>query len=189
MKQNFPFILFLFFLISSSTFHAIYAGDLIRETCKKCAERDPNLSYKFCVTSLQAAPKSHCADDLRDLGVISIKLVRRNMTSSRSYIKELLKNKKLEPFVRSCLHDCLDLFSDAISATKEAMDDFKSKHYDDANIDMSSVMDASTTCEDGFHEKQGLVSPLTKRNNDTFLLTAISLSIINMLRSNYTLLH
>ncbi|XVF73569.1 hypothetical protein PTKIN_Ptkin12aG0212400 [Pterospermum kingtungense] len=186
MNQTFPFPVFfiLFLLVSTSTFHGTTAHDLIRQTCKKCAQRDPNLSYNFCVTSLQAAPKSHCVDDLRELGMISIKLLRRNLTSSRSYIKELSKNKKLNPFVRSCLHDCFDLYSDAIPTTQQAIDDYKSKHYDDANIDVSSVMDASTTCEDGFKEQDGVVSPLTKRNNDAFQLSAISLSIINMLRLN-----
>lgn len=185
MRQTFPLpIFFLFFLIISTTsFHGITAHDLIRQTCKKCAQRDPNLSYNFCVTSLQSAPKSHCADDLRELGMISIKLLQRNLTNSRSYIKELLiKKKKMDPFVRSCLHDCFDLYSDAIPTVQQALDDYKSKHYDDANIDVSSVMDASTTCEDGFSEKEGVVSPLTKRNNDTFQLSAVSLSIINMLR-------
>ncbi|XP_022770136.1 putative invertase inhibitor [Durio zibethinus] len=182
--SSFSFPLFLFLLISTWTFHGIAAIDLIRQTCKKCAQRDPNLGYNFCVTSLQAAPKSQCADDLHELGMISIKLLRRNLTNSRSFIKELLKNKKLDPFVRSCLHDCFDLYSDAIPTTKQAIDDYKSKHYDDANIDVSSVMDASTTCEDGFNEKEGAVSPLTKRNNDTFQLSAISLSIMNMLRLN-----
>ncbi|XWS45772.1 hypothetical protein CRYUN_Cryun14cG0008000 [Craigia yunnanensis] len=89
---------------------------------KKCAQRDPNLSYNFCVTSLQAAPKSHCADDLRELD-----------------------------------HACmiaLIFISDAIPTTKEAIDDYKSKNYDDANIDVSSVMDASTTCEDGSRKKK-----------------------------------
>ncbi|XWS32477.1 hypothetical protein CRYUN_Cryun23aG0161900 [Craigia yunnanensis] len=187
MKQtfsSFPFPLFLFLLISSSTSHGITANDLIRQTCKKCAQSDPTLSYNFCVSSLQAAPKSHCADDLRELGMISIKLLRRNLTNSRPYIKELLKNRRLDPFIRSCLHDCFDLYSDAIPTTKQAIDDYKSKLYDDANIDVSSVMDASTTCEDGFKEKEGVVSPLTKRNKDTFQLSAISLSIINMLLLN-----
>lgn len=73
------------------------------------------------------------------------------------------------------------LYRDAIRTIKDAMKDFKDQAYDDANIAVSSVTDASTTCEDGFKEKENVVSPLTKRNNDTFQLTAISLSIINML--------
>ncbi|GMI95721.1 hypothetical protein like AT5G46940 [Hibiscus trionum] len=182
-----PLFLSFFLLISTSTSHGLTANtsSLIRKTCKKCAQTDPNLSYNFCVTSLQAAPNSHCANNLRQLGRISIKLLGRNLTNSRSYIKELLtKNKRMEPFVRSCLQDCLDLYSDAILTGRQAIQDYKAKRYDDSNIDVSSIMDAATTCEDGFREKEGVVSPLTKRNNDTFQLSAISLSIINMIRFN-----
>uniref|UniRef100_A0A803NHS7 Pectinesterase inhibitor domain-containing protein n=1 Tax=Cannabis sativa TaxID=3483 RepID=A0A803NHS7_CANSA len=81
--------------------------------------------------------------------------------------------------------------SDAVSTIKLAVKDYKAKRYDDANIGLSSVIDASTTCEDGFKEndnsknksKNHVVSPLTKRNDNAFQLTAISLSIINMLRN------
>ncbi|KAL4339744.1 hypothetical protein GQ457_08G023560 [Hibiscus cannabinus] len=182
-----PLFLSFFLLISTSTSHGFTAGNssLIRRTCKKCAQSDPNLSYNFCVTSLQAAPNSHCANNLRQLGKISIKLLRRNLTNSRSYIKELLRNKRMEPFVRSCLHDCLDLYSDAILTAKQGVQDYKAKRYEDSNIEVSSIMDAATTCEDGFKEEEGVVSPLTKRNHDTFQLSAIALSIINMIRSDY----
>ncbi|KAL4325225.1 hypothetical protein GQ457_11G000390 [Hibiscus cannabinus] len=182
-----PLFLSFFLLISTSTSRGLTANDtsFIRKTCKKCAQSDPNLSYNFCLTSLQAAPNSHRANDLRQLGKISIKLLGRNLTNSSSYIKELLKNKdKTDPFVRSCLHDCLDLYSDATLTAKQAIRDYRAKRYDDSNIGVSSIMDSSTTCEDGFKEKEGVVSPLTKRNNDTFQLSAISLSIINMIRLN-----
>ncbi|KAL5799082.1 hypothetical protein ACOSQ2_003902 [Xanthoceras sorbifolium] len=177
-------LLLLFFF--SSIFHATSsAHNLVRETCKKCAENDPTLDYKFCVASLESIPRSHNTS-LHQLGIISITLTRSNVTHTRSYIKKLLKQqkkkKKYDPFIRVCLRDCLDLYSDAIPTLKQAVKDYKSKHYEDANILVSSVMDASTTCEDGFHEKKGVVSPLTKRNNDTFQLSAIALSIINMVR-------
>ncbi|KAK8482547.1 hypothetical protein V6N13_097855 [Hibiscus sabdariffa] len=177
-----PLFLSFFLLISTSTSHG--NTSLIRKTCKKCAQSDPNLSYNFCVTSLQAAPNSHCANNLRQLGKISVKLLGRNLTNSRSYIKELLKNKRMEPFVRSCLHDCFDLYSDAILTAKQAVQDYKAKRYEDSNIEVSSIMDAATTCEDGFKEEEGVVSPLTKTNHDTFQLSAISLSIINIIRSD-----
>ncbi|KAB2614555.1 invertase inhibitor [Pyrus ussuriensis x Pyrus communis] len=167
------YLLFFFF-----SFNAITAKNLIPETCKKFAQYDPNLSYNFCVTSLQAAPKSQ-RTDLHKLGIISIKLIRNNVTDTRHYIKHLLKNKKLDPYVRACLSDCLELYSDAIPTIKKALMNYKSKKYNAANIEVSSVIDATITCEDGF--KQGrLVSPLTKRNNYTFQLSIIALSFINL---------
>ncbi|KAJ6679291.1 PECTINESTERASE INHIBITOR-LIKE [Salix purpurea] len=174
----FPLLLFLPLLFS--TFHADIAQDLVPETCRKLAENDPNLSYNFCLTSLQAVNRGQCAD-LRDLGLMSIKLTKSNVTNTRYYVKKLLKNTKWDPFIRACLNDCLELYSDAIPTLKQAMKDFKSKHYEDANIEVSSVIDAATTCEDGFKEREGAVSPLTKRNNDTFQLSAIVLAVISML--------
>ncbi|KAM1285003.1 hypothetical protein ACFX2J_027626 [Malus domestica] len=166
----------LFFLF---TFNAITANNLIPETCKNFAQYDPNLSYNFCVNSLQAAPKSQRAG-LHKLGIISIKLVRNNATDTRHYIKHLLKNKNLDPYVSACLGDCLELYSDAIPTIKHALMNYKSKKYEDANTEVSSVIDASTTCEDGFDEGNQLVSPLTKRNSDMFQLSIIALSFINM---------
>ncbi|KAK2650891.1 hypothetical protein Ddye_018380 [Dipteronia dyeriana] len=191
MKPNllyFPLTsLFLFFF---GIFHATTAhpSNIIHETCKKCAQNDPNLDYIFCVNSLQSIPRSHNAS-LHQLGIISINLNLSNVTHTRSYIKKLLKqkmkkNEKLDydPYKRACLIDCFDLYSDAVSTLKQAIKDYKSTHYEDANFQVTSVMDASTTCEEGFKEKEGVVSPLTKRNNNAFQLSAISLSIINMVR-------
>ncbi|CAB4299746.1 unnamed protein product [Prunus armeniaca] len=174
-----PLFLFFFFFF---TLKAITAKNLIPETCKKCVQHDPNLSYKFCVTSLQAAPNSSRAD-VRQLGIISLNLIRQNMTSTRQYIKHLLKNKKLEKLLRVYLEVCLELYSDATPDIKQALRSYKAKQYRDANIRVTAVCDAPVTCEDGFHEREGLVSPLTKRNNDAFQLSAIALSIIHMLGS------
>ncbi|KAJ6940094.1 hypothetical protein NC651_006287 [Populus alba x Populus x berolinensis] len=177
---NFSYFSLLFLPFLLTTFHAITAQNLINETCKKCAENDPNISYKFCVTSLQAANNSHSAN-LRGLGMISIKLTKNNVAKTRQYIMELLKNRKLNRFIRVCLNDCLDLYSDALPALKQAILDYQSEHYNDANIEVSSVIDAATTCEDGFKEREGAASPLTKKNNDVFQQSAVALSIINML--------
>ncbi|GAV71802.1 PMEI domain-containing protein [Cephalotus follicularis] len=175
-----PIFFSFFFLLFFLTFHTITTQDLINATCKKCAQNDPNLSYNFCVNSLQAAPNSHRAN-LRKLGTISIKLIENNVTDTTSFINVLMRNKKLDPFERACLNDCLELYSDAITTVKKAIKGYQSKQYDDANIELSSVMDASTTCEDGFKEEY-VVSPLAKRNSATFQLSAIALSITNMLR-------
>ncbi|OAY49468.1 putative invertase inhibitor [Manihot esculenta] len=178
MKPNFSYFYLLLIFI---TFLAITATNLIiQETCRKCAHNDPNIHYSFCVASLQSSPDAHCANNLRQLGIISLKLTRLNVTDTRHNIKDLLKNKRLDSSLRSCLNDCFDLYSDAIPTIKQAIKDYNSNHYEDVNIAVSAVTDASTTCEDGFKEI-GIVSPLTGRNNNTFELSAIALSIINML--------
>lgn len=173
----------LLMIIVLCSFHStVSANRLIQQTCKNCSKTDPNISYKFCTTSLQSDYRSHCAKNLRELGLMTIKLIRHNVTDTISHIKKLLKKKNLDPFMKECLDDCLEVYSDAIPILREAIKDYKGKRYADSNVKLSSVIDASTTCEDGFEQKNGVISPLRKRNKDTFQLSAIALSIINMLK-------
>ncbi|CAI9764629.1 unnamed protein product [Fraxinus pennsylvanica] len=178
MSSFFSFILPVLFLSSLISTQPANGQNLINETCKTLARDDPNISYNFCTTSLQAAPASQCAS-LHGLGMISIRLVRYNVTDTRCYIKDLMKNRKWDPYAKQCLKDCFELFSDAISSVQQAMKYYNSKRYDDANVHLSSVMDAATTCEDGFNERRGLVSQLTKRNRNTFQLSAVALSVMS----------
>ncbi|XP_004145025.1 putative invertase inhibitor [Cucumis sativus] len=160
-------------------------SSLIYKTCKASSEQDPNISFNFCVTSLKPAATKHRHGDtsLRRLGLITIYLIRHNMSNTRHHIKKYLHKNKgpRDPFVKLCLTDCLELYSDAIPTVKQARKDYKAGRYADANLKISSVMDDCSTCEEGFKEKDGVISPLTNRNHNAFELSAIALSIINML--------
>ncbi|KAF8380641.1 hypothetical protein HHK36_028131 [Tetracentron sinense] len=180
VKGYFPFSL-LFSLSLLLFFSGATPVNLVYETCKKSSQEDPNVSYSFCVASLLAVPKSKHAS-LRGLGFISMNLTKSNATNIHLYIKKLLKHKKFDPFEKNCLSDCLDLYSDAIDLMDDAINSFKSKHYFDANIQVSAALDVPSTCEDGFKEKKIRVSPLTKINGNMFQLSALDLSIIEMVR-------
>ncbi|KAG7026060.1 hypothetical protein SDJN02_12558, partial [Cucurbita argyrosperma subsp. argyrosperma] len=176
-----PFLFFLFsnFAITQSSISN--TSSLIYNTCKTSSDQDPNISFNFCLTSLQhGAEHGRGALDLRRLGLISLRLVRRNVSSTRHYIKKLRRNKHLNTLVKSCLTDCLELYSDAIPTLKDARRDYKGRRYFETNLKISSVMDDCSTCEDGF-EEEGVISPLTNRSYNAFELSAIALSIINML--------
>ncbi|XP_020224264.1 putative invertase inhibitor [Cajanus cajan] len=177
-------LLFTFTILFCSLHSFVRANRLIQQTCKNCSKTDPNISYKFCVTSFQSDHRSHYAKTLQELGLISIKIIRHNVTDTNNHINELLKKEKsLDPFIKECLDDCLEVYSDTVSTFREAIRDYKAKRYADCNVKLSSIIDASTTCEDGFKQKNDSISPLTKRNKDTFQLSAIALSIVNMLIS------
>lgn len=85
--------------------------------------------------------------------------------------------------MRSCLETCFELYDDALSGVKLAMKSYSNKKYYDANVQMSAVMDSATTCEDGFNERKGVVSPLTARNNATFQLSAIVLYVLQAVQT------
>lgn len=170
--RYFFFITFLVLLHST-----MGSNDLIRLSCKKAAASDPNLRY---VASLEAIPQSHGAD-LEQLVAITLNLTISNATSITSTISKLLVEKQFDKYAKECLEDCLELYSDADLTLQDAVGAFKAKDYGKANIEISSAMDASSTCEDGFLEKKGEVYPL-KRENDHFCqLNIISLAFINTL--------
>ncbi|KAJ4957773.1 hypothetical protein NE237_024884 [Protea cynaroides] len=178
------FFFFIFFLSLCSFNGGTGGSDIINETCRKSAKSDPNINYNFCVSSLQTGHKSHNPTNLKQLGITAVKLTKSNASHTKSFIKNLLKNKKLDPFVKLALQDCMEVYSDAVDLLKEAIKDVKEKRYSEANIKLSSAMDSSSSCEEGFNEKKGKDSPLTKENKDVFQLAAISLSIINMFGGN-----
>nr|XP_043625773.1 putative invertase inhibitor [Erigeron canadensis] len=173
-------LLFIFFFFLSFSTHA---QTLIHGTCKLCSQQDPGVDYQFCATSLQAAPGSHHAN-IRGLGKISIRLTKKNMTDTRFYIRRLLNNYgvNLSTYARMRLNDCLELYSDSITDIKSAFRNYKASRFDEANLLLSAVMEAANTCENGFKEMDNIVSPLTKRNDATFDLSAIALAIIHILQ-------
>ncbi|XP_038875624.1 putative invertase inhibitor [Benincasa hispida] len=170
-------LLLLYIIFNIST--TIVVGDLVQKTCKKCENNDPNINYIFCISSFRAHSGSDSAD-LRKLGAISLSLIQKNLSNSFGYVEKLLQNKEIDSYKRVRLNDCLEVYSDAIVSVEEGKKAYIAKHYNDANIKVSSVMDAARVCEDGFKEKEGVSSPLTRWNKDFFQLAAIALSIINM---------
>lgn len=174
----------LLFLSTIFPFATSCSTNLIDDTCKNASQSDPNFSFEFCKTSFQAAPGSRCLN-LRGLGLIAVRLFRDNATDTRCYIRELLAKKGLNPAMKMCLRDCLDMYINGVERLTQAIREYRVGRYFDANVHISAAMTESTTCEDGFHEKKGLVSPLTKQNDDAFRLGAISLTIMSMQKQKY----
>ncbi|KAJ8428179.1 hypothetical protein Cgig2_015620 [Carnegiea gigantea] len=154
------FSLLLLVLVVSPS---LATGDLIDQTCKNSSKSDPNIDQNFCVYALQAFPASQCAN-LTRLGLISITLVNSNVTDTQCLVKRFLKDKKPDKGTKAALKDCLDLYSDSAYALSNASKDFKARRFFDANVKVSSVMDASTSCEHGFDDV-GISSPLKNEND------------------------
>ncbi|XP_019068274.1 putative invertase inhibitor [Solanum lycopersicum] len=158
---------FLFLSLFNLTFYGSTAQNLIQPT-----------------SSLQAAPASQRAT-LPGIGMTSIRLVQYNVSDTMSHVKMLLlKDKQLDSHNTSCLKACLEVYSNAIASIKHATKSYNTKQYYDANIQISAVIADATTCEDGFMEKQGGVSPLTKRNDNTIQLSSVALSVVNFMFYN-----
>jgi pectinesterase inhibitor-like protein len=82
------------------------------------------------------------------------------------HIAKLLEMKNLDPALKGRLDTCYSVYSLAYLELEEAVKGYNTERYNDANTAMSSVSTYATACEDGFKEGKGVVSPLTKRNNE-----------------------
>ncbi|KAG9453005.1 hypothetical protein H6P81_005909 [Aristolochia fimbriata] len=150
-------------------------GGLVAKTCKKIAADDPAVDYAFCLTSLQSGKHSNTAD-LRGLGIIASNLARINATRSRRKAQNL-KKKATDLYDKTRLADCEELFQLAVSSLRDSTRAFRGERYDDANINLSAAMTDAETCDDGFAEMEGHVSPLTKETRNLKGLCAVGLGI------------
>lgn len=173
-------ILYLCLILLIISHQTAISVDIISQTCKKCADESDIFSYKFCSASLQAVPVSHVAN-LQGLALIAMELALDNATNTISSIKQLLTNKTSDPFASACLKDCLGVYSESVTGLVDSIAAFLEKHYDTARVCLSAVMEMPTTCEDGFKEKGGAVSPLENENYSLFQLSDIALCITHLL--------
>lgn len=179
-----PFYIFFFFAISpqekSFAMRSAFSTDIIKQTCKTCADKSTIFSYDLCLTSLQSIPVSH-ATNIQGLTLIAMELALENATNTISSIEKLLTSGTFNPFARACLEDCFKLYSNGVVTLIDATGAFLTGQYSTANVWLSAVMEGATTCEEGFTEKEGELSPLTKENYYLFQLCDIALCIIHLL--------
>ncbi|XP_031279991.1 putative invertase inhibitor [Pistacia vera] len=176
---------FLFFFILTSPNYKTFTStatslDILDQTCRTCADRSIVFSYNVCLTSLQTIPVCH-ATNLQGLALIAMELALENATTSISTINKLLTSGTLDPFALACLEDCLKLYSSAVVTLIDATGAFLTGEYGIANVWLTAVMEASTTCEEGFSEREEMECPLKKENYNLFQLCDIALCIINLL--------
>ncbi|KAM3322195.1 putative invertase inhibitor [Capsicum chacoense] len=151
--------------------------DLINSTCKECSDKSADINYYFCVTSLQPIPVTHVTN-LQGVGIVAMELALANATNTISTIEHMLSSKEFDLFAVDCLKDCLELYADAIAMLVDAFTAFLSEHFDIATVLMRTVMDAASTCGEGFTEKKGELILLAKENYNLFQLSDISSCII-----------
>lgn len=180
MKFGFYLLLILVVLnVSSSN-----GSDLITDSCREATNSDPkNIDFDFCVKTLNKATSSRPPTSIEDLISTTIQITKSDGKSIVSTISNnLLKNPKFSDYVKKCLKDCSEQYSDSLSTLDEAIEALKSKDYYSAGIKVSAALDASDDCENGFKEGNE-ESPLTEDNKVYFELNAMSLAFLNKIRS------
>ncbi|KAE9597405.1 putative pectinesterase inhibitor domain-containing protein [Lupinus albus] len=176
MRFTLSLVIFFLFLFQCSS----NDSNLIPQSCNDASNNDPNLTYDFCVSALEAnISKNNPPTNLEDLVGISIQITQTNGTNMIANILKLLNNQTFSQYAKACLQDCLNLYKGSISTLNDAYVAFKAKDFGTANIKLGAALDTSTICEDQFKDKKGEVSPLTKENKVYFQLNVISMAFVH----------
>ncbi|XP_059654285.1 uncharacterized protein LOC132301003 [Cornus florida] len=176
LKHLFSFFVFLFF-----SFH-VTTGDTnhIPEACNICARDDsnPNAMLNFCTNSLQAVRGADRASR-QELGKMTMKLLKNHANDTKSYIKQSLKEKKLDPNIKSSMNSCLAEYkARAKPSIDKALQAYKYGQYIDARFEITVFMKVTAACEVGFMQKN-VASPFTKRIEDALQLSSLALCFID----------
>ncbi|KAF7833544.1 Disease resistance protein [Senna tora] len=160
-------------------------SNLIRQSCRLASKDDPNFSYDFCVSSLEANFKSTPPPTtFEQPAEMSIRLAKSNATNIILKIKVLLnhQSERFTEYAKSCLEDCIGFYSDSSDELESGMYALKSKPYGcrDAREMISAALATSTICENQFKEREGEVSPITKDYTIFVHLIQMSLDFAHM---------
>ncbi|ESQ39841.1 hypothetical protein EUTSA_v10001199mg [Eutrema salsugineum] len=172
MKFFVSFVMFVLLLNCLET-----AQNLIQDSCKKAAAKDPKFKYDFCVQSLEADPQSKTATTLEGLVIASTKNAASQTINVKGIVEKILRSSH---GIEMPLQDCIELYTDANDSLNEALTNVKSRDYKSANVHLSAALDAPTTCETGFKEAKK-PSPVTNENNVSVQKILIPLAFTNML--------
>ncbi|KAJ9185953.1 hypothetical protein P3X46_005521 [Hevea brasiliensis] len=167
-------ILFFFLLVLAIPTHQ--TSDLVTKTC------DQTLYKDLCNSALASAPESEVTD-VQSLAKFALKMTSLNAVEIHKRIS-LLFNTSSDEFIKQCLTDCSEIYTDATDQLEDSMVALDFKSYNDVNTWVTAAMTDAQSCEDGFNEKSGIVSPLSDINKKFTQLCSISLAITNLLDKN-----
>lgn len=145
--------------------------------CSKAAAYDDNINRDFCVTSLQADPKSASTNNSTGLVHISINLAIRSVTRTISHIN-YLRLKPAYAHLKDDLCSCQDQYSEAINGLFDSDKQINSSRRDESNKVVWSITGAMTAMDDCQNEITDK-SVLSKDHADAFQLCAMALTFHN----------
>ncbi|CAL5025747.1 unnamed protein product [Urochloa decumbens] len=164
----------LVFILACSTSSA----SVLQDACKYFADKHPEIGYDYCIKFFQADKGSAAATDKRGLAAIAVKIVGAASKSTANRIAAL-KASETDKRRLECLSSCAEVYSDAVSEIDVAAQGVASgtaTGLGDAVTALSAVLDAPSTCEQGFQELN-VTSPLAAEDAEFGKEASVALSV------------
>uniref|UniRef100_A0A7N0VNJ3 Pectinesterase inhibitor domain-containing protein n=1 Tax=Kalanchoe fedtschenkoi TaxID=63787 RepID=A0A7N0VNJ3_KALFE len=121
-------------------------------------------------STLVASEKDQCTSltqnkaDLDSLAMLTLDLASKNASNTREHILIIMKTTS-DHFIKQCLTDCFDHYTDAVHQVKVSMEALRKKRYQDIKHWVTAAMTGAQTCEESFQSKRGYNSPLTSHHS------------------------
>ncbi|CAN6236063.1 unnamed protein product [Urochloa humidicola] len=141
-----------------------------------------SFGYDYCIKFFQADKGSAAAADKRGLAAIAVKITGAASKSTAKRIAALRASEKDKRRLE-CLGSCAEVYSDAVSEIAVAAAGIASgtaSGLGDAVTALSSVLDAPSTCEQGFQELN-VPSPLAAEDAEFGKEASVALSVTAVL--------
>ncbi|KAJ0983750.1 hypothetical protein J5N97_002106 [Dioscorea zingiberensis] len=178
MKSSFSFLLIVLLqLIICLSFPGGGAAANLEEICQKASSSSVNMTYDFCLTSLQPIPGTREVDT-KGLASITINLSISNFTSTREKIADL-QSKATDQSVKDALQICSVRFGNGDASLKIAQTSLGQDHIQDALSSVRAAAGSAVVCANAFSER-GIQSPISD-TQDGFLLCNLAAYIIQLL--------
>ncbi|KAF8702616.1 hypothetical protein HU200_033003 [Digitaria exilis] len=165
----------LVFLLACSTSNA----SVLQDACKSFAAGHPEIGYPYCIKFFQA-DKGSAGADKRGLAAIAVRITEAAAKSAAKDIASLRSSEKDKRRLE-CLRACAEVYSSAVSEAAVAAKGIASgsgsgSGAEDAVTALSAVVDAPTTCEQGFQELH-VLSPLAAVDAEFGKAASVALSV------------
>ncbi|GJN26601.1 hypothetical protein PR202_gb14545 [Eleusine coracana subsp. coracana] len=139
-------------------------ASVLQDTCKSIAASHRDIGYDYCLSFFQA-DKGSAAADKRGLAAIAVRIAGAAARNTAGHIASLKRSTK-DKSVAQGLADCAEVYSSAVSDSRQAAQGIASGNVGDAVALLSAVLNAPDTCDQGFEDLK-VSSPLAA-DDDAF---------------------
>ncbi|XP_031498327.1 probable pectinesterase/pectinesterase inhibitor 61 [Nymphaea colorata] len=124
-----------------------------------------NSSYPDeCVSAVRPYLPENGEVGAKEMLIMHVNASRSRLSQANAKADEVLRDTTISPEVRTCVETCKENYDDSSSNLDAALDAMAKSDGATLNVMLSAAMTDVETCDDGFDEFPGLISPLSRHD-------------------------